>query len=134
MAEINWRAVGIGFVVTLVIGLIGGFTVSMTDLTIPIIGWGLTGLVGGAAAGYVAGHGVDNGIVNGILGTTIGAIVVLGALLIAGTLLFGLVGLSVFLVPILLLGLYAIPGAVGGAIGAMLKGTESAEAGQPAGR
>ena len=134
MAEINWRAVGIGFVVTLVIGLIGGFTVSMTDLTMPIIGWGLTGLVGGAAAGYVAGHGVDNGIVNGILGTTIGAIVVLGALLIAGTLLFGLVGLSVFLVPILLLGLYAIPGAVGGAIGAMLKGTESAEAGQPAGR
>lgn len=74
---VNWRAVGIGFVVTLVIGLVGGFAVPYTDITIPALSWGVVGLVGGAVAGYVAGGGVLNGSVNGILATTIGALVVL---------------------------------------------------------
>ena len=134
MAEINWRAVGIGFVITVIIGLLSGYTIPMTDITLPIVGWGLTGLIGGLASGYIAGNGATNGVVNGILGTTIGALVVLLVLLVAGTLFLGLVGLAMFLVPLLLLGLYAIPGAIGGAIGALLKGSESVEAGQPAGR
>jgi uncharacterized membrane protein len=121
---INWRAVGIGFVVTLVIGLIGGFAVPYTDVTIPALSWGVVGLVGGAVAGYLVGGGIWNGAVNGILATTIGALVVLVVLGVVGTLLLGLVGLS----------LYAIPGAVGGAVGALLKGATAPEAGQPIGR
>jgi hypothetical protein len=131
---INWRAVGIGFVVTLVIGLIGGFAVPYTDVTIPALSWGVVGLVGGAVAGYLVGGGIWNGAVNGILATTIGALVVLVVLGVVGTLLLGLVGLSLFLIPLLLLGLYAIPGAVGGAVGALLKGATAPEAGQPIGR
>lgn len=134
MAEVNWRAVAVGFVVTLIIGLISGYTIPFTDMVIPVIGWGLTGFVGGAAAGYMAGHGISNGAVNGILGTTIGAILVLGFFSILGTVLFGVVGLSAFLGSFLVLGLYAIPGAVGGAVGALLKGSEPTETGRPAGR
>lgn len=131
---INWTAVAVGFVITLVIGVVAGVGIPMMELTLPAMGWVVTGLVGGAAAGYLAGGDATNGAAHGILGTTIGSIVVVGILAIAGTLVLGLVGLSVFLVPLLMLGLYAIPGAVGGAVGAVFKGTRTAEVGQPAGR
>lgn len=131
---INWRAVGIGFVVTVIIGLLGGFTIPFTSVTLPALSWAVIGLIGGFVSGYLAGGGLMNGAAHGILGTTIGALVILVILLVTGTLLFGLVGLSVFLVPLLLLGLYAIPGAIGGAIGALLKATVAREMQQPIGR
>lgn len=132
--SINWRAVGIGFLVTVVIGLVGGFTVPFTDLTVPALSWGLIGLLGGFVSGYLAGGTILNGAANGILGTTIGALAVLVVLLLAGTLLLGALGLAMALVPLLLLGLYAIPGAIGGAIGALLKNSAARDVGQPTGR
>jgi hypothetical protein len=132
--DINWRAVGIGFAITIIIGLLSGFTIPTTDFTLPSLSWAITGLIGGASAGYIVGNGLTRGAVHGILGTTIGALVVIVILGVLGTLLLGLVGLSLFLVPLLLLGLYAIPGAIGGAIGALLKGTTTPEVRQPAGR
>ncbi|KTG09543.1 hypothetical protein AUR64_13600 [Haloprofundus marisrubri] len=134
MAELNWRAIGLGFVVTLVLGLLSGNSIPLTDLTLPVIGWGLTGIVGGLAAGYVAGRGMGNGAVNGIVATTIGAILVYAVLAVFGTVLFGFVGFTVALVGLLYLGLYAIPGAVGGAVGAMLNRSSPADRTQPAGR
>ncbi|WP_224333647.1 DUF5518 domain-containing protein [Haloprofundus halobius] len=134
MAELNWRAIAIGFVVTLVLGLLSGNAIPLTDLTLPVIGWGVTGVLGGLAAGYVAGHGMGNGAVNGIVATTIGAILVYAVLAVLGTVLLGFVGLSFALVALLFLGLYAIPGAVGGAVGAMLKRSSPADRTQPAGR
>lgn len=132
--EINWRAVAIGFIVSLAIGIVAGFTSPSEVGMVSAGSWLLSGLVGGAAAGYVAGHGMQSGLVHGILGTTIGGIVLVAVMGLFTTLLFGLVGLTAFLIAALMLGLYAIPGAVGGVVGAMLKGTETAEAGQPAGR
>lgn len=132
--SINWRAVAIGFVVTVIVGLLSGFTIPLTNMTLPALGWAVTGILGGVAAGYVAGNGVWNGAVHGALGTTIGAVIVIGIMAVFGTLLFGLVGMGLFLVPLLLLGLYAIPGAIGGAVGAVVKGSEPVEMGQPAGR
>ncbi|WP_224267888.1 DUF5518 domain-containing protein [Haloprofundus salinisoli] len=134
MAQLNWLAIVIGFVVTLLIGLLSGNAIPLTDLTLPVIGWGLTGVVGGLAAGYVAGHGMGNGAVNGLVATTIGAILVYAVLTILGTVLFGFAGLSFALVALLFLGLYAIPGAVGGAVGAMLNRSSPADRAQPTGR
>lgn len=134
MIALNWRAVVTGFVVTLVIGLLSGMTISAESMALPTVGWGLTGLLGGVAAGYVAGGGFGNGAVNGIVGTTLGALIVGVVSLVLGTLFFGLVGLAVVLTGFLFIGLYAIPGAVGGAIGAMAKGRTATPVGRPAGR
>ena len=49
----DWRAVGIGFAVAVVIGLFA--------FAIPGIGHAAAGLVGGFVAGYLAGGGLGNG-------------------------------------------------------------------------
>jgi hypothetical protein len=134
MVDINWRAVAAGFVVTLIVGFLSGATVPETDITLPVIGWGLTGLLGGLTAGYMAGHGYGNGAINGAVATTIGAIIVLAVLALFGTLLLGAFGLGLALFGVVFLVLYAVPGAVGGALGAMLKGREPARVGRPARR
>ncbi|WP_199242299.1 DUF5518 domain-containing protein, partial [Halorubrum sp. SD626R] len=46
----NWRAVGYGFVVMIVAGLLATFA--------PIVGHVGAGLIGGFVAGYVAGGGL----------------------------------------------------------------------------
>ncbi|RXK51431.1 DUF5518 domain-containing protein [Halorientalis pallida] len=134
MAALNTRAVLAGFVVTLAIGIIGGLTLPLTGITLPSLGWAATGLLGGFVAGYVAGDGVGNGVVNGIVGTTLGALIVGGILAVLGTVLFGLVGLATVLVWALYLGFHAIPGAIGGGLGGMVKRREPEPAGRPTGR
>jgi hypothetical protein len=132
--NIDWRAVGIAFVATVLVGLVSGFTVPFTDFTLPVLSWGVVGLIGGFVAGYLSGGTLPSGAVHGALGTTIGALVVLLVFLVTGTVLLGLVGLSLVLVPLLLLGLYAIPGALGGALGSLVKRSTAREMGQPTGR
>jgi hypothetical protein len=53
------RAVGFGFLVTLVVGTLG--------LVVPVVGQILAGLVGGFVAGYTAGGAVTRGGWNGLL-------------------------------------------------------------------
>ncbi len=58
-AMTNWRAVGIGFLVMVVVGLVG--------LAVPGIGQLFAGLVGGFVAGYIAGGGLLSGAWHGLL-------------------------------------------------------------------
>ncbi|MFC4358608.1 DUF5518 domain-containing protein [Halobium salinum] len=128
----NWRAVIYGFVATLVVGFLSGTGLPFTDATLPTVGAGLTGIVGGLVAGYVAARGVGGGALHGIVATTLGAIVVGLVLVLLGTLasgFLGLVGLLGLLVYVLVAG---IPGAVGGALGGLLARRTDVDRARPA--
>jgi len=80
----------------------------------------------GLVTGYVTTGGVSDGALNGFLTTVIGGLVILGALAVLGTLVAGLVGLSVTLFALFVLALSGVPGAVGGYPGAWYKGRGTA--------
>ncbi|WP_101298359.1 DUF5518 domain-containing protein [Halegenticoccus soli] len=130
--NISWRAVIYGLIGTVVIGLLSGAAVPYTDATLPTIGWGLTGLLGGLIAGYIAGGSLGRGALHGALATTIGSVLALAVLVVIGTLVAGLLGLGLLGLGLLFIVVYAIPGAVGGAVGSALKGRSArARTGQP---
>lgn len=131
--EMNMRAVAYGFVVSLLIGLVGGAVIPGTDMTIPALGWGLAGIVAGLVAGYVAGGTIPNGAIHGGLATVIGAFVLLVAVSFVGVLFGGLVpAVGLLTVGVTLLAIYAIPGAIGGAVGSWGKGRRAKPTGRPA--
>jgi hypothetical protein len=70
------RAVGIGFVVTVVVGTLG--------LAVPVVGQILAGLVGGFVAGYAAGGAVTRGGWNGLLAGTLAGLVLTVVLVVLG--------------------------------------------------
>lgn len=74
---IDRKAVAYGFIVSLLIGLVGGAVIPGTGMTVPVMGWGLAGIVAGLVAGYVTGGTVGSGALHGGLATVIGALVVL---------------------------------------------------------
>ncbi len=95
---VHWRAVVIGFGVGFVIAILGEAT-AVGELLLPDGGgYVLAGLLGGFVAGFVAGGSAGTGAFTGGLASVFG-------------------GLGV-----LLLEIYAIPGAIGGVIGAAVKG------------
>lgn len=120
--NINWRAVGYGFVATVILGVLSGATIPYTDFTLPVVSYGLTGLIGGLVAGYMTMGSAGDGALNGFLATVIGGLVVLAVLGLIGTLVAGLIGLSITLFALFLLALSGIPGAIGGYLGAWYKG------------
>lgn len=118
--EMNWRAITYGFLATLVVGLVSGTGLPFTDATLPTVGAGLTGVIGGIVAGYAARRGAVDGALYGAVATTLGAIVVGLVLVALGTLaagflgLLGLVALAAYVV------VAAVPGAIGGVVGGLL--------------
>lgn len=115
---INWGAVILGFFLSIILG--GIFAV-----IIPIWG-GILGLIlAGMAVGYMVGGDAMNGAVNGALAGIFGAIVLSLLLLIAGTLILGIIGFAAAS----LTSLFILAGfvgvmlimAVGGIIGAVIK-------------
>lgn len=78
----DWRAVGYGFIVMLIAGLLATFA--------PIVGHIGAGLIGGFVAGYVAGGGLLSGTWHGLLAGSVSGIVVTLILAAFG----GLVGLA----------------------------------------
>lgn len=79
----NWRAVGIGFVVMIIAGVLATGA--------PIVGHIGAGIIGGLAAGYVAGGGLTSGAWHGLLaGSVAGIILTLGFAVVVG--IFGLAG------------------------------------------
>lgn len=131
--DVDMRAVGLGFVVSLLIGLIGGIAIPGTDMAVPALGWGLAGIIAGAVAGYVAGGTVGNGAIHGGLATVIGALVLLVAVSFVGVLFGGLVPAAGLLtIGVTVLVLYAIPGAIGGAIGSWGKERRTTRRARPA--
>lgn len=123
--NLNWRAIGYGFLATVILGVLSGATLPYTDFTMPTVSYGLTGLIGGAIAGYVTMGTAGDGALNGFLATIIGGLVVLAVLAVIGTLVAGLLGLGIVLFAVFLLALAGIPGAVGGYLGAWYRGRRS---------
>ena len=60
----NWRAVGIGLIIELVLGFVG--------LLVPGIGQFIAGLVGGFVAGYIASTSIRSGLWHGLLAGSLG--------------------------------------------------------------
>lgn len=117
------RAIVYGIVATIIVGLLSGAVVPFTDMTLPIVGAGLTGIIGGLVAGYTSGTKLDDGALNGGVATAAGAIVALVALTVAGLLAAGLIPtMGLFAFGVVYVIVAAIPGAVGGALGSWLKG------------
>ena len=120
----DWRAVGIGFVVGVITGLIA--------FAVPLIGHIGAGLIGGFAAGYVAcsdgrdgiGRGAWHGLLAGAIGGIVLAVVFAVLVLFVGVLAGGpagvLGGASVFVGGVLIAFVLALDSAVGGAIGALV--------------
>jgi len=120
--KINWSAVITGFVVTLALGVISGLLYAGSE-TVGVLGyWGVIGILGGLTAGYVVGGRIGSGAIHGGLATVFGSVVLLVIAAIT-TLLFGGVVLSLGVLGfgLLMLVFHAIPGALGGALGAWLK-------------
>jgi hypothetical protein len=115
---VDWGAVIIGFILSIILG--GIFAV-----IIPIWGGILGLLLAGMVVGYMVGGDAMNGAVNGALAGVFGALVLSLLLLIAGTLILGIIGFaaatitSVFIL-IGFVGVMLIM-AVGGAIGSVVK-------------
>lgn len=120
--EINWTAVITGFVMTLALGFISGLIYVGSEASVVLLYWGGIGLLGGLTAGYLAGGTISSGATHGGIATVFGSLVLL-ALATFTTLLFaGLVAsFSVLVLGLLMLAFYAIPGALGGAVGSWAK-------------
>ncbi|WP_440764749.1 DUF5518 domain-containing protein [Natronorubrum sp. DTA7] len=121
--SVNWTAVVIGFVVALVLAFINGLVYAGTDATVLALSWAMIGVLGGLTAGLIAGGTVENGALNGGLATVFGSLIVLVVVSFT-TLLFGglVASFGILGIGLLLLAFYAIPGAIGGAIGSWAKG------------
>ena len=125
---INWKAVGFGFIVTLVLAYLGNY--------IPYVDIPLAPIIGGIVAGYVVGGSYKNGIINGglaagipgflytlaviifVTGSTIAAAVAKTALSNES----GIVSAFIIIVgAILVFVIYFILGLYGGIIGTTIK-------------
>lgn len=124
--DINWRAVFVGFLVALTLGLVLSWLVPQTATSALL--HAVPGLVGGGIAGYMV-SGTGRGAVHGGLATVIGGLFTLAVLLVGGLLFAGLVfTLGTFVVGLVVLFGQAIPGAIAGAVGGWA--SERAETGE----
>lgn len=113
----------IGFGVGIVIALLGEAT-AVGELLLPDGGgYVLAGLLGGFVAGFVAGGSARTGAFTGWLASVLGGLGILGIAVVLGALFSGIVtSAAVLVLGVLLLGIYTIHGAIGGVIGAAVKG------------
>ncbi|EMA37741.1 DUF5518 domain-containing protein [Halococcus hamelinensis] len=133
--EIEWRTVAYGFGTALVLGLAAAYFFPYADMTSPILMYGLIGGAAGLVAGYYTTTGMGSAALNGGLSTTIGSVVVLGALVLLGLLFEGLVTtFGVAVAGLVLVVAYAIPGIVGGMVGEWYKEHRMERAAKPAAR
>ena len=118
----NWRAVGVGFVLLVVIGTAG--------VSVPGVGQLGAGLVGGFAAGYLAGGGPGSGAWHGLVAGSLAGLVVAIVVAFFGSLLGGVAGgplgalvggFGLFVVLAAITLLLAADSAVAGAVGGWLK-------------
>lgn len=115
---VNWKAVGIGFLVEVVVGVFA--------IGLPGIGHMAAGLFGGFVAGYLAGGSLLRGLWHGLLAGALGGLIIAVILGLTITLLGGIglgplgsfIGVSVFFVIVVIAFLLALDSAIGGIIGA----------------
>ncbi len=117
---VNWRAVIIGFVVEVVLGVVG--------LAVPVLGQAAAAVIGGGVAGYIANRGILSGGWHGLLAGAFGGIV-LGVVLGLAVTLVGIgltgpggvvAGASVFFTVVIIALVVSIPSGLGGLLGGAL--------------
>ncbi|ELY49595.1 hypothetical protein C495_00160 [Natronorubrum sulfidifaciens JCM 14089] len=107
---------------TLALGFISGLVYVGSEASVVLLYWGGIGLLGGLTAGYLAGGAVSSGAVHGGLATVFGSLILLAIVTVTSLLFGGLVAsFGVLVLGLLMLVFYAIPGALGGAIGSWAK-------------
>ncbi len=115
---VDWGAVILGFLLSLVLGAI--FAV-----IIPIWGGIIGLLLAGMVVGYMVGGDAINGAINGAFAGIFGALVLSILLLIAGTLILGIIGFAAATITsvFIIVGFFGVMliMAVGGAVGAIVK-------------
>lgn len=120
--SINWTAVVTGFVVTLALGIITGLIYVSSESSVVLLYWGGIGVLGGLTAGYLAGGVMSSGALHGGIATVLGSLIILAISAFTALLFEGIVtSFGVLVFGVLVLALYAIPGALGGALGAWAK-------------
>ncbi|XVH32224.1 DUF5518 domain-containing protein [Haloferacaceae archaeon DSL9] len=120
--KINWTAVITGFAVTLVLGFLSGLIYVGSEASVMFLYWGGIGLFGGLTAGYLAGGTIRSGATHGGIATIFGSLVLLAFATLTTLLFAGLIAsFGMLVLGLLLLAFYAIPGALGGAIGSWAK-------------
>ena len=115
---VDWGAVILGFVISIIFG-------GIFAIIIPVWGGILGLLLAGMVVGYLVGGDAINGAVNAGLAGVFGAIVLSLLLLIAGTLILGIIGFAAATITSLFIfvgfvGVMLIM-ALGGAIGSIVK-------------
>ncbi len=115
---VDWGAVILGFILSIIFG-------GIFAIIIPVWGGILGLLLAGMVVGYLVGGDAINGAVNAGLAGVFGAIVLSLLLLIAGTLILGIIGFAAATITSLFIfvgfiGVMLIM-AVGGAIGSIVK-------------
>ncbi|QFU84969.1 DUF5518 domain-containing protein [Natronorubrum aibiense] len=125
--KLHWIAIVTGFVVAFVLAVISGLLIAGTDAATLVASWAMIGIVGGLVAGHMAGGTVGTGAVHGGIATVLGSLITLAVVTFTTLLFAGVVAtFGVLAVGLLLLAFYAIPGALGGAIGSWAKGRRAA--------
>ncbi|TMT85237.1 hypothetical protein E2L06_00905 [Haloterrigena sp. H1] len=125
--ELNWKAIVIGFIATIALGIIGGLIVAGTETVALTTSWGLIGIGGGLVAGYIAGGTVSTGAIHGGIATVLGSLLTLAIVTFTTLLFAGVVPtFGVLVGGLLLLAFYAVPGALGGAVGSWAHGRRAA--------
>jgi len=125
--ELNWKAIVIGFVATLAFGIVSGLIVAGTELMSLATSWAMIGIVGGLVAGYLAAGTVSTGAVHGGIATVLGSLITLAIVTFTTLLFAGVVPtFGVLVGGLLLIAFYAIPGALGGAVGSWVHGRRAA--------
>lgn len=119
---VRWIAVIIGFMVGVLIGVVG--------LALPVIGQIGAGLIGGFVAGWLASGGLVSGTWHGLLAGAFGGVLLAAFIVISTTVLgvtgvidpvAGMIGGGTAVVVLFLAALLAIDSAIGGAIGGALR-------------
>lgn len=127
------RAIAYGFGTTLLLGILSGLTIPFTNVTLPVIGYLLVGVIGGLVAGYMVTTGMADGAINGLVATMLGAIIVAIGLVIFNVLFTGVFfGLTTLAASIVVIALAGIPGVVGGALGSVIHDRSEARRTRPA--
>ncbi|WP_411964126.1 DUF5518 domain-containing protein [Haloferax sp. YSMS24] len=134
MVVTKWSAVAIGLGITLVLSFASGFVPAFA-----LLGGAVAGLLGGWTAGYYARSGRLSGAWNGLLAGSVGGLVAMGLLLLAGLAVsvaqlslggvFATLGVVLSLLVLVLF--HAIPATLGGLLGGMYPREEPEETRQP---
>lgn len=132
--EVNGRAIAYGFGTAFVLGIVAAVLFPVATVMTPLLMYGLIGGIAGLVAGYYT-TGAGSAVLNGGLSTTIGGVVVVAALVLLGLLFEGLVAsFGIAVVGLIMVVTYAIPGAIGGAIGGWYSSRRTERAAKPAPR